>query len=77
MFFPSMQAISPIPTVVAGVSNISGSTLDKLFRPNGLALDNQSNLYVADTYNNRVMLWPANSTSGIMIAGTGVGGVSS
>ena len=77
VLFPSMQAVNPIPRVVAGISRTNGSTLDRLFRPTGLALDNQSNLYVTDAYNFRVMFWAVNATSGILIAGTGISGDSS
>jgi DNA-binding beta-propeller fold protein YncE len=41
-------------TTIAGVSGRSGSNSTMLFKPCAVALDAQLNLYVADTYNNRV-----------------------
>jgi hypothetical protein len=52
MLFSSMQAANPIPRVVAGISSSSGNTPGRLQHPYGMALDSQSNLYVADSFNN-------------------------
>jgi sugar lactone lactonase YvrE len=39
---------------IAGVTGVSGSNSTLLYRPYSLALDNQLNLYVTDTFNHRV-----------------------
>ena len=41
-------------TTIAGVSGRSGSNATMLYNPCAVALDAQLNLYVADTYNNRI-----------------------
>ena len=46
---------------VAG-NGLRGSGLNELDRPNGIHLDSSDNLYIADTYNRRVMKYlPGNS----------------
>lgn len=65
----NMQVISPVPTFVAGVKGTSGSGTNTLTNPAGIAVDNNGNLFVADVTNNRIMLWPPNSTSGTVVAG--------
>jgi sugar lactone lactonase YvrE len=55
-------------TTVAGQAGGSGSTaLDSLRNPAGIAVDNNSNLYIADTGNSRVMLWAPNAISGTIL----------
>ncbi len=70
----NMQVISPLPTIVAGVRGAYGSTTNQLRFPAGIAVDSNENLYIVDTNNNRVMLWPPNSTYGTVIAGLNVTG---
>jgi tripartite motif-containing protein 71 len=41
-------------TTIAGVTGTSGSSMTKLSEPLSVALDSQLNLYVADTFNDRV-----------------------
>jgi len=48
-----------------GVSNKS------LYAPSGVALDGSSNLYVADALNNRVLFYPAGSTTATRVYGQG------
>lgn len=74
VLFSSMQISDPLPEVVAGTSRVGGSTLDKFVIPYGVTVDSQKNVYVSDYYNNRIMLWAENATSGILIAGTGSAG---
>ena len=65
-------------STVAG-GNGSGSALNQFAvsggnGPNGLSLDASANVYVSDTYNNRVLKFLSGSTSatsGTMVAGTG------
>ena len=41
-------------TTIAGVTGRPGSNSTSLYKPYSVALDTQLNLYVADTYNDRV-----------------------
>ncbi|CAF1105306.1 unnamed protein product [Adineta steineri] len=66
-----------IGTVIAGTTNVSGTTLD-LFSTGirYIFVDSSQNLYVADTYNNRVMLWPNGASTGTIVAGNATFGTS-
>lgn len=55
-------------TVVAG-SNGAGTGLHQLNEPTYLCVDSQSNVYVSDTYNHRVVKWMKGATEGIVVAG--------
>ncbi|CAF1375761.1 unnamed protein product [Rotaria sordida] len=59
---------------VAGVSGVSGQSPTLLNYPMGVKIDTYLNIYVADTSNNRIQLFCANSQTGITIAGTGQSG---
>ncbi len=54
---------STIGTVVAGTQGTTGTGLTNLFNPRGIYVDNSNNLYVADLSNNRVIKFPAGSTT--------------
>jgi sugar lactone lactonase YvrE len=54
-------------TTVAGQAGGGSSALNSLRNPTGIAVDNNSNLYIADTDNNRVMLWAPNATNGTIL----------
>jgi sugar lactone lactonase YvrE len=41
-------------TTIAGITTVSGSNSSLLKSPYGVALDNQLNLYVSDTFNHRI-----------------------
>jgi sugar lactone lactonase YvrE len=57
---------------VAGQSNGAvGTSASFLNYSNDVSVDANGNVYVADSYNNRIQLWPVNATSGITIAGNG------
>ena len=58
-------------TTVAGVANSASSALTHLHSPLGMDLDNNLNLYIADTDNKRVVKWAPNATSGTIVIGTG------
>ncbi len=59
-------------TTIAGNHNgLAGSNASLLNYSNDAILDSSGNIYVVDTYNNRVQLWSANATAGVTIAGTG------
>ncbi|CAF1129016.1 unnamed protein product [Adineta steineri] len=59
---------------VAGKPGVSGSNSTLLNYPTGIKLDNYMNIYVADTQNNRIQLFCANSNIGATIAGNGSAG---
>nr|ACD54732.1 gluconolactonase-like protein [Adineta vaga] len=54
---------------IAGQTGLCGDQLNRLCYPSSMITDSNRNLYIADTYNNRIMLWMKGSTSGILIAG--------
>ncbi|MGD1064659.1 MAG: kelch repeat-containing protein [Terracidiphilus sp.] len=51
--------------------NNGGVSANSLSTPQGLALDGSGNLYVADEYNNRVLFYPAGSTTATRVYGQG------
>lgn len=55
--------------VVAG-DGTSGSSSTRLYRPEGLFVDNNFNLYVADRWNDRVQMFPLGQRDGITVAGS-------
>ena len=54
-------------TVAGGISQ--GSELNRLSGPNGLFLDENTTLYVADTYNHRIVKWTRGASTGVLVAG--------
>lgn len=59
-------------TTVAGqTSGSSGTNLNRLTYPNDVDVDSNGNIYVVDTYNNRVMKWTSNAVTGARVAGNG------
>jgi hypothetical protein len=59
-------------TTVAGREDgVYGSNLSELHNPFGLVVDNSGGLYIADTWNHRVMYWSNGSSSGRIVAGNG------
>ncbi|CAF1203453.1 unnamed protein product [Adineta steineri] len=64
-------------TIVAGTTNVSGTTMNLLSTGiRYIYVDSSQNLYIADTYNNRVMLWPSGASTGTIVAGNGTFGTS-
>ncbi|CAF1172356.1 unnamed protein product [Didymodactylos carnosus] len=53
-------------TTVAGGNGV-GNAKDQLRWPNDLAIDNNQDIYVADTDNQRIQKWSAGSSSGITV----------
>ena len=51
--------------------NKSGVSADSLYGPTGVALDGSDNLYVVDESNNRVLYYPAGSTTATRVYGQG------
>lgn len=58
------------PDVIAGKSNSSGSTAERLCFPSGIAFDGQGQLYVTDTNNHRVQCFRQGELTGTTVAGS-------
>ncbi|CAF2524796.1 unnamed protein product [Rotaria sp. Silwood2] len=54
-------------TTVAGQAGTSSTALNSLRRPFGIDVDDDLNVYVADSDNQRVVKWVPNATSGILL----------
>ncbi|CAF3708481.1 unnamed protein product [Adineta steineri] len=54
-------------TVAGGNGN--GQTLCQLYYPEGIFIDNDKSIYIADSYNHRIIQWKLNSDTGQIIAG--------
>ncbi|CAF4932030.1 unnamed protein product, partial [Rotaria sp. Silwood2] len=54
--------------VVAGGQG-QGNALTQFYYPNGLFVDTLGSIYVADSWNNRVMRWPKEAKQGTVIVG--------
>ncbi|CAF4037129.1 unnamed protein product [Adineta steineri] len=62
-------------STVAGNTNCTpGVGLNQLTQPAGITIDSNSNLYIVDAANSRILFWPKNAISGTLIAGTGTAG---
>ena len=59
--------------VVAGTGTY-GSSSDQLYYPEGLFVDVNFNLYVADRWNNRIQMFPLGQRNGITVAGVSAPG---
>jgi hypothetical protein len=57
-------------TIVAGTGCI-GASSNMLYNPSGIFVDNNLNLYVADSGNNRVQMFASGQLSGTTVAGNG------
>ena len=57
----------------ANTANTGGISADSLSGPAGVILDSSDNLYVADYTNNRVLFYPAGSTTATRVYGQGGG----
>ncbi|GAB4024626.1 leucine-rich repeat domain-containing protein [Spirosoma koreense] len=62
------QSYNSNGVTVAGVGG-QGNAANQLFNPLGIWVDATGNLYVADTYNDRVQKWASGATSGTTVAG--------
>jgi len=57
-------------TVIAGTTNVSGTALNLLSTgARYLYVDSSQNVYISDTYNNRIILWTSGAFTGVMVAG--------
>ena len=62
-----------IPTVAAG-NGSAGSAPNMLNSPQGIYVDGNLNLYVADCGNNRIQVFQSNQFNGVTVAGNGASG---
>ncbi len=69
--FPPGSTSATAGVTVAG-GNGNGTALNQMYYAEGVYLDHAGNIYVADGGNNRILMFPPNSTSSTM--GTVVGG---
>ncbi|CAF1188688.1 unnamed protein product, partial [Adineta ricciae] len=67
----SLNSNSSATSIAAGKSNNSGYALDKLYKPNGLFVDNDFNLYVADSGNARIQRFQLDQLNATTIVGNG------
>lgn len=58
---------------IIGSYGISGLSSVLLNAPTGLVLDSMNNIYVADTFNHRIMLFMSGQNNGTTIAGNSLG----
>lgn len=58
-------------TVAGSSSGTPSSGLNYLNTPLDVELDSSGNLYIADSENNRVVLWTVGASSGTIVAGAG------
>ena len=59
-------------TVAGQSSGAGGSALNYFNRTGGVVVDSNGNLYVTDPFNHRVQYWASGSSTGTIIAGTGI-----
>ena len=55
----------------SNTANLGGISANSLNQAQSVALDSSGDLYVADIYNNRVLVYPANSTTATQVYGQG------
>ena len=70
----SLNSNQMTPIAVAGITDTPGSALNVLNNPYGIFVDIQFNLYVADSFNHRIMKFQAGQTRGTVIAGASATG---
>jgi hypothetical protein len=70
----SLQSTGNSSSVAAGVG-YSGSALDQLDQPQGICVDSNFSLYVADSNNNRIQRFALGQSNGATVLGSGVGAI--
>ncbi len=59
-------------TTVAGQANATTCSSNScLYVPTGICLDSNNNMYVADSYHHKIILWLNGASSDTVVAGTG------
>ncbi|CAF1159567.1 unnamed protein product [Adineta ricciae] len=56
-------------TTVAGLTGYYGNGLNQLWYPTSVTLDNNRNMFIVDSNNNRILQWAIGLSSGMIIAG--------
>ncbi|CAF1261812.1 unnamed protein product [Adineta ricciae] len=56
-------------TTVAGFTGYYGNGLSQLWCPTSVTLDNNRNMFIVDSNNNRILQWAIGSSSGMIVAG--------
>ncbi len=68
-----LMGVSTATTVAGRSDGVFGSTLSDLNFPTAVEVDSSNgNIYVVDGGNHRVVLWTSGSSSGVIVAGTGM-----
>ncbi|CAF4377913.1 unnamed protein product, partial [Adineta steineri] len=55
--------------IIIGGGNGQGNQTNQLFCPEGIVIDHQNNIFIADFGNNRIVEWKSYSNNGQIIAG--------
>ena len=76
LFYPAgsttaTRVYGQMGSFTTGNGNQGGISANSLYGPDGIALDSNGNLYVADYGNNRVLYYPAGSTTATRVYGQG------
>ena len=74
LFFPpgsttATQVYGQLGSFTSSTQNNGGISANSLMVPYDLALDSSGNLYLADSYNNRVLFYPSGSTTATRVYG--------
>ena len=69
----SLDGVASTPTLIAG-NGTSGSAANMLYNPNGIFVDKNFTLYVADYNNNRIQKFELEQVNAITVAGSGANG---
>ncbi|CAF1246558.1 unnamed protein product [Adineta ricciae] len=56
-------------TTVAGITSYYGNSFNQLWYPTSIIVDNNQNMFITDSENNRVLRWSAEASSGMIVAG--------
>ena len=70
VFKVSLTSATIVPSVVAG-TGVNGSAMDELWNPEGLFVNFELRLYVADRFNHRIQAFASGNTSAETVAGNG------
>jgi hypothetical protein len=69
VLFGRVASASTTAGVTVAGGNGQGSAANQFDGPSGMVIDGAGNIYVADTFNNRVQEWAPGATAGVTVAG--------